>query len=45
MKIIEKIEIKNFRSFLGTRRDDKAEVFGRYPLYWTGVMQKRIINL
>lgn len=26
MKIIEKIEIKNFRSFLGTRQDNKAEI-------------------
>lgn len=26
MKIIEKIEIKNFRSFLGTTKDDKAEI-------------------
>lgn len=26
MRIIEKIEIKNFRSFLGTRKDDKAEI-------------------
>ena len=26
MKVITKINIENFRSFLGTRKDDKAEV-------------------
>lgn len=28
MKLIEKIEIQNFRSFLGTTQDDKAEILG-----------------
>ena len=28
MRIIEKVEIKHFRSFLGTTQKDKAEIVG-----------------
>jgi hypothetical protein len=32
MKLIEKIEIKNFRSFFGTKKENKVEIYNLQDL-------------